>query len=284
MDDNILDKILEVAVKGAYAAGAIIRNRRGTSLNLDEKSGHMDLVTEVDKGCQDAIEREITTNFPSHFILGEESVDAGADASKAAILANFEKEWLWIIDPLDGTTNFVYSLPFSTVSIGVAYKSEVVVGVIYQPYLDEMFTCMKGRGVYLNKSPTPCSVDKGPTVLKKALIAYGFHHRPEVQAVMMKSAPVVVRKCRGGRNLGSAALNLAYVAAGRFSAFYELDLASWDLAAGTLMVAEAGGRVTDVRGAPYTILTRDILVSNGHDAIHNEILATLAELGANVSP
>lgn len=165
------------------------------------------------------------------------------------------------------------------VSIGVAYKGRVVVGVIYEPHRDELFSAVRGRGASLNGAPMRVS---GETAMRAALIGYGLHHQRHVAKTMLRSAEALIDVCRGMRALGSAALMMAYVACGRLTVFYELCLNSWDLAAGALLVEEAGGRVGDMRGGAYDLLTRDVLASNGAPDIHDGTLAVLAASGSAV--
>lgn len=274
-----LARILEVAVGAARAAGAAIKDGAGRTAVEKSKASDIDLVTEVDKHCQSVIEKAIADNFPSHKVLGEESVAAGAAASTAAIDALADSEWLWIVDPLDGTTNFVHGLPLSVVSIGIAHKGVVVVGVVYEPYRDELFTAVRGRGAFLNGTTRLHVADE--TELKRSLWAFGLHHTQHVCRTMVRGMGAIADISRGCRTLGSAALHLAYVAAGRLTGFWELDLSSWDISAGSLLVQEAGGVVTDTRGEAYTLRTRDVFATNGAEGIHKPALAALAAVNAH---
>jgi myo-inositol-1(or 4)-monophosphatase len=286
-------EILKVAVAAARAAGQVIRTSSGRIAIEKTKASYQDLVTAADRECQTIIEKAIADSFPDHGILGEESVDPGSKASAAAIerVLSQSKEWTWVIDPIDGTTNFVSGIPCSVVSIGVARKKagvpsdasiasqwSVDVGVVYEPFRDELFTAIRGEGAFLNGAPISVSRE---TEMKGALFGYGLHSQAHVQATMVKGVGAICSVARGGRNLGSAALHLAYVSCGRLTGFWELDLSSWDLAAGSLLVQEAGGIATDTRGAPYSLLTRDMLATNGAEEIQSMTLRVLAEVGAN---
>jgi myo-inositol-1(or 4)-monophosphatase len=276
------------AEAAARQAGEIMRKHAG-NIEVDKaKASYQDLVTAADRACQDAIEAAIRASFPTHDILGEESVPAGWAASTAAIDAKLKAveggsptPWLWVIDPIDGTTNFVHGIPCSAVSVGVAYRDRVVVGVIYEPYRDEMFSGVLGGGATLNGRPVAVAKE---AALSKALFGYGLHHTHDVGGVMCRGLDAVMRVSRGCRSLGSAALHLAYVSCGRLTGFWELDLSSWDVAAGSLLVTEAGGRVTDTRGAPYTLRTRDTFASNGSDEVHEGLLKAIASVGADSVP
>ncbi|PYI50651.1 inositol monophosphatase family protein [Paenibacillus flagellatus] len=265
-----------VAINTAAKAGEWIKLKLGAHASLTQKSTPHDLVTEVDKGSETMIRNLIKTHFPHHSILGEEGVAPGADASAKALQEMQDDEYLWIVDPIDGTTNFVHGFPFFSVSIALAHRGEVIVGVVYDPNRDELFVAEKGKGAYVKGKPMHVS---GEVKLSDALIATGFpadsrHALP----ANMKGVQAVAPKVRNIRVAGSAALHLAYVAAGRLSGFWEIGLNSWDIAAGALLVREAGGQVTDTAGQPYTLAVRHVLATNG--AVHGELQTTLAEAGA----
>ena len=274
--------ILAVAVNAARAAGGLILLARGSVGTAVEstKSGFQDLVTLTDKACEDAIGAIISAAFPSHVILGEESIAPGREASKAAVDAISDAEWVWVIDPIDGTTNFVSGIPLSCVSIGVALRGTVVVAVIYEPYRDELFSAIRGEGAKLNGAPIHVALVDG---MRNALFGFGTHNNPLMGHAMIRAAGGFVDTARGLRALGSAAIALAYVSCGRLGAFFEIDLSSWDLAAGSLIVVEAGGKITDTKGGEYTLRTRDILASCGGATIHEEALIILKNAASNSS-
>ncbi|AHV95510.1 inositol monophosphatase family protein [Paenibacillus sabinae] len=265
-----------VAINAAAKAGEFIKSRQGTVKELGTKSSAQDLVTEVDKGAEQMIRRLVLTHYPDHAILGEEGVVPGADAVTAALEEAKENEFLWIVDPVDGTTNFVHGFPFYAVSIALAVRGELTVGVIYDPVRDEMFVAEKGKGAYVHGVKTAVSSE---TSLGDSLIALGFPpDRQVAQPANLAALQNILPKVRGIRAGGSAALHLAYVAAGRVSAYYEVGLSPWDCAAGVLLVKESGGQVTDTQGNPYHIGTRHVVASNGH--IHEDIVSSLKEAGA----
>ncbi len=267
---------LETAINAAREAGALIREKAATTKQVQFKSSAHDLVTQVDQAAEAMIRKRILENHPEHAILGEEGVAAGVDASKAALEENRSHEHLWIVDPIDGTTNFVHGFPMFCVSIAYAHHQKVTTAVIYDPMRDELFTAEKGRGAFLGNRSIQVSSEK---VLEESLVATGFPsgdrgvRRRNVEGIL-KISP----RCRNLRAGGSAALHLAYVACGRLSAFWELELNAWDLAAGSLLVEEAGGKVSDTAGSPYDIGVRHILASNGR--IHSLLLDELKEAGA----
>lgn len=245
--------------------------RLGSYEKLEQKLSSSDLVTEVDKGSERLIRKLIHTHFPQHSFLGEEGVEPGSDASRQALQDERDAEYLWIVDPIDGTTNFVHGFPFFCVSIALAYKGEVIVGVIYDPVRDELFIAEKGKGAYVHGKRLAISEE---STLAASLIATGFP--PDMRGALplnLKGIQHLAPQVRNIRVAGSAALHLAYLAAGRLSGFWEINLNSWDLAAGALIVQEAGGTVTDDMGQPYHLAVRNIVASNGH--IHERFLQEL---------
>jgi len=265
-----------VAVNTAAKAGEFIKSKLGEYRQLDIKTTPHDLVTEVDKGAEAMIRKLILTHFPHHRILGEEGVAPGAEASIRAVQEASGAEYLWIIDPIDGTTNFVHGFPFFSVSIALAHQGEVIVGVVYDPSRDELFVAEKGKGAYVGGRRMQVSAEDQ---LQSSLLATGFPpERDRALPNNMKGMQALVPKVRNVRTSGSAALHLAYVAAGRLSGFWELGLNAWDLAAGVLLVQESGGTVTDTLGNPYSLQVRNMLATNGK--IHQEMLTVLREADA----
>jgi myo-inositol-1(or 4)-monophosphatase len=265
-----------VAINAAAKAGEWIKSRLGIYKQLDTKTAPNDLVTEVDKGAEIMIRKLIQTHFPDHDFLGEESVEPGAEASAKAVAGYADSEYLWIVDPIDGTTNFVHGNPYFCVSIALAIKGELAVGIIYDPMHDEMFVAEKGKGAYVHGQPMAVS---GERILSDSLLAVGFN--PERSFALpnnMKGITALSTQTRSLRTLGSAALQLAYVAAGRLTGYYEVGLNAWDIAAGVLLVTESGGKVTDTKGGAYTLSTRHLAATNGR--IHQELLDTLETAGA----
>ncbi|NQX62491.1 inositol monophosphatase family protein [Paenibacillus qinlingensis] len=260
-----------VAINTAAKAGQWIKTKLGDINHVGTKFSAQDLVTEVDKGTEKLIRNLIMTHFPNHSILGEEGVEPGPEASAKALQEMSDEEYLWIVDPIDGTTNFVHGFPFFSVSIALAHKGEVIVGVVYDPSRDELFVAEKGKGAYMHGKKTEVSADE---TLLTSLIATGFPaDRDGALPINLKGVQALSPKVRNIRVAGSAALHLAYVAAGRLSGFWEIGLNAWDIAAGALLITESGGRVTDTEGNPYHLGVRNVMASNGriHEEFQNEL-------------
>ncbi|UQZ84036.1 Inositol-1-monophosphatase [Paenibacillus konkukensis] len=265
-----------VAINTASKAGEWIQSKLGDFNSLHMKYSPHDLVTEVDKGAETMIRNLIQTHFPQHSILGEEGVEPGPAASTKALQEAKEAEYLWIVDPLDGTTNFVHGFPFFSVSIALAHKGEVIVGVVYDPIRDELFVAEKGKGAYVRGRRMRTSAEDK---LSDSLIATGFPaDRDYALPINLQGIQALTPKVRNIRVAGSAALHLAYVAAGRLSGFWEIGLNAWDVAAGSLLIAESGGTVTDTFGNPYSLEVRNVLASNGliHQQFQQELAAAQA--------
>ncbi|OQR86770.1 inositol monophosphatase [Achlya hypogyna] len=265
---------LATAKEAARLAGKHMRLHLGTQ--AETKSNKDDLVTVVDKQCQEIIASHVALKHPTHRLLGEEDVAAGSAASRAAIEAMDGAEWLWVVDPIDGTTNFVHARPASVVSIAVAFRGEVIVGVIYDPYRDELFSAHRGHGAYLNDVAIRVSTKE--TSFEQALVGFGIGTKPSVRLPMLDVIHLFSNTCRGLRLQGAAALELAWTSCGRQTGFFELDLNSWDVAAGSLLVTEAGGTVTDSVGAAFSLHTRHIVASNG--LVHADLLRCIGEANA----
>jgi myo-inositol-1(or 4)-monophosphatase len=231
--------MLAIAVRAARRAGAIInRAARDVDLLWVARKRHADFVTEVDHAAEQAVIEILHRAYPDHAILAEES---GAKAGQAG-----ESEYTWIIDPLDGTTNFIHGFPQYAVSIGLRHKGLLVQGVIYDPAKNELFTASRGRGAFLNERRIRVSKR---AQLDEALIGTGFPFR-ELESLdeYLGMFREITSRTAGIRRAGAAALDIAYVAAGRLDGFWEMGLSPWDMAAGALMVQEAGGLVGDFRG------------------------------------
>lgn len=283
------EQLLAAAITAARQAAKVMLEERkamGERASVkQEKASPQDIVTAADMAAQNAIYATLQNTFRAGFddgsigFLGEESVEPGSDASAKAIAQLANKDVLFVVDPLDGTTMFAHDIALYTVSIGIARKGIVTAGVVYHPALDELFYAVKGQGAWLVRaggaSKEPLRVSPEP-LMRNALWAFGLHSVPAVTATMLNTLRMLTEVSRGARCLGSAALHLAYVAAGRFTAFTELDLNAWDLSAGALIVQEAGGRVGDTRGQEYTLLTRDIVASNGAREVHEGALYLMA--------
>ena len=251
--------MLPVAERAARAAGDIIR--RSTAQRIDHK-GEVDLVTEVDLACEAAIREILERETPGVPILGEE----GGGAQRASTR--------WIVDPLDGTTNFVHGFPAYCVCVALEDRGELRVGVIYDPVRDRCYSAEKGRGATLNGARM--RVSSCPD-LDSALLASGFpYDRRERAAELLRFVQAFLERGQGFRRAGSAGMDLALVASGALDGYWEFGLHPWDVAAGTVLVREAGGAVTDVSGGALDLAAPRILASNG--AIHDEMLAVLADL------
>jgi len=226
----------DVAVEAAHAGGEVLRRRFADRkrLTVEVKAKH-DYVTEVDREAEAAVIAILRRRVPDHAILAEEGSTGGAHAA-----------YRWIVDPLDGTTNFIHGVPAFAVSIGLTDGSGLIAGAVYDPCRDETFHAHRGGGAFLNGSPIACTkLDQ----LDAALIATGFPFREMVNLPSYLAAfERFVRSTSGLRRAGSASLDLVYTASGRYDGFFEVGLKSWDLAGGALVVMEAGGVVTDVRG------------------------------------
>jgi myo-inositol-1(or 4)-monophosphatase len=231
--------MLGIAIRAARRAGAIInRAARDVEVLPVTRKRHNDFVTEVDKSAEEAIIDILHRAYPDHAILAEES---GATAGTAG-----ESEYTWIIDPLDGTTNFIHGFPQYAVSIGLRHKGVLTQGVVYDPTKNELFTATRGRGAYLNERRIRVSKR---TQLNETLIGTGFPFRDftDLDEYLSMFRELTARTA-GIRRAGAAALDIAYVAAGRLDGFWEIGLSPWDMAAGALLVQEAGGLVGDFHG------------------------------------
>ncbi|MFT4604192.1 MAG: myo-inositol-1(or 4)-monophosphatase [Rhodothermales bacterium] len=260
---DVTARVLDTAIAAALTAGRLIRSEAGRVKPDDiSAKGLHDLVTEVDKRAQSLIVSAIRDTFQSHLILAEEDETHDLHPTVA------ESDWRWIIDPIDGTTNFTHGVPPYAVSIGVQRGANMQVGVVYDVSRDELFTGVRGGPVLLNGRPIRSSrVDD----LGSALVTTGFPYREyahvDAYLAVLKD---FMREAQGVRRPGSAAVDLAWVACGRFDGFFETGLAPWDVAAGMLLVECAGGRVTDYAGNPEAAFSRQVLASNGR--IHNRML------------
>jgi len=271
-----LEKLLAVAIDASHKAGEIILGNASGAEVTNRKANSRDLLTLIDPLCEKTIKETVLETFPDHDFLGEEDVPPGKEASAAALEKKLQEsnDYLWIVDPIDGTTNFVHGMPLCMPSIAVAYKGEVVVGAIYDCHRDEMFTAMKGQGAKMNGE----SIKVGEqNVIGDAIVAMGSPPGIESMEMSLKGVKVLMPKVRTIRMLGSAAIMLAWVANGRLTAYWEYDLSSWDQAAGYIIVSEAGGKYTDLGNQTYSLRTRKMIASNGK--VHDEIIETLNGAG-----
>lgn len=236
---------LKVAIDASKLGAGIMLEKLGADV-VKTKANTRDLLTEVDPEVQRVIEDAVAAAFPDHGFLGEESVPPGMDASSQALAALLADgpDWLWVVDPIDGTTNFVHGMPLSAISIGVAFRGEMQAAVIMDPFAGEIFSATRGGGAFVNFSPARVGEE---ATGEEAVVVTGYGATEESADSMIKGMTALTAlPVRSVRMLGSAAIMLAWVAAGRLTAYYECDLNSWDTAAGALLVREAGGRITDL--------------------------------------
>ena len=256
---------LDFAIELARASGDVLKYYMSREKQVELK-GRANLVTVADKESEALIISRIRERYPRHSILAEES---------GALGSSQPGEGKWIIDPLDGTTNFAHQYPFFCVSIAFEQAGQVVCGAVYDPWRDEMFSGARGLGSFLNGQRMQVSdVD----TLRGGLIMTGFPYgfRDKIRSVMAQFETFLIES-QAVRRGGSAALDMCYTALGRVDGFWEVDLLPWDTAAGLVIVEEAGGRVTDFSGAPFSVYGKQLLVSNGR--IHEEMVAVLGRVG-----
>ncbi|HXV68761.1 MAG TPA: inositol monophosphatase family protein [Nitrospira sp.] len=256
------DALLDTAVAAGRAAGALLLDYVQSGFRIEHKST-INLVTDADHAAEQCIIDHISRRFPLHGVLAEERGQMAPSSSP----------YLWIIDPLDGTTNFAHGYPAYCISIGLEFQGRCILGVVVDPSRNEMFTAVEGRGAHLNGRPLRVS---RTSTLDRSLLVTGFAY--DIRDTPHNNLDHFVTfalKAQGIRRTGSAALDLCYVAAGRFDGFWEVKLNPWDMAAGSVIVREAGGRVTDFSGIDFSIYGKALVASNGH--IHQAMIETLRE-------
>jgi len=256
-----LESLSELARRMALEAGRIQRDRYETKLDIRTKSASIDLVTEVDQICEALIVDTLAKERPDDAVLAEEGGGRDFEGS----------EWRWVVDPLDGTTNYAHGFPRFCVSIGVEHRDERSVGVVYDPLLDELYHAVRGGGAWLGERRLRVSQEGA---LDQALVATGFAYDVRrTREDNLENFARMIKATRAVRRDGSAALDLCYVAAGRFDAYWEFKLHAWDVAAGALIVEEAGGRVSDIAGGALPRSGVQVVASNGH--LHDSVLSLL---------
>lgn len=252
-----LHMLKSTLIEAAQAAVREILRFNDREFEISNKEGINNLVTEVDHASEKVIMDVIRKNYPNHYILSEEIGEIVQ-----------ESEYKWIIDPIDGTVNFAHRIPICCISIGVEHQGKMILGAVYNPFMNEFFLAERGKGATLNDKPISVSQE---TNAEKACVVTGFPYTYLDQP----NGPLevfgrLIRKGIPVRRLGSAAIDLCWVACGRFDVFYEHKLQAWDSAAGFLMVEEAGGTVTDLKGGPYSPYQPGIIASNGK--IHEQMV------------
>jgi myo-inositol-1(or 4)-monophosphatase len=254
-----LDDIKRTAIAAAFQGGEALRARFGKLTEI-RKKGAIDLVTEADTASERVIIQTLRHAFPDHAIMAEESGETAGDP-----------DFLWIIDPLDGTTNFAHQVGLFAVSIAFAHQGRLLAGIVLNPLSGELFSAVDGQGASLNGRPIRVSP---VAALGESLLVTGFPYNfVEFMPVLMGRFARCLKASQGVRRLGAAALDLCYVASGRFEAFWEENLKPWDTAAGVVIVREAGGNVTDFSNRPFTPEKPEILATNGW--VHQAMIAQL---------
>lgn len=253
---------LETAVEIAREAGALLANYFERRVEFELK-GEFDLITEADRRSEKLVVEKLRAYFPSHCVVAEEG--GGYEGSS---------EYCWYVDPLDGTTNFAHSFPMFNVTLGLARAGEMIAGVIYDPVRQEMFTAERGCGAYLNHRRIHVS---RTARLADSLASTGFPSRKRHHNINIHFYYQLAMASHGVRRTGSAALDLAYVSCGRLDFFWEFGLKPWDQAAGTLLVTEAGGRISDMNGGPLSITGSDHLLADNR-ALHEEVVRMFQEI------
>ena len=253
--------MLNFAIETARDAGRLLLEKFGRGIAVSKK-GDINLVTEADLASEAMMIERIKSYYPKHSILAEESGEA--------VIAGGDSTWKWIIDPLDGTTNFAHGYPCWCVTLALEHDAEIVVGVTYDPTRDELFAAERGRGATMNNQPIRVSKEDQ---LGDALLVTGFPYDIKRRPDLAKHLTEFLLNSRGVRRDGSAAIDMAYVACGRFDGFWEAGLKPWDMAAGVLLIEEAGGQVSHYDASPHSIYKPPICASNG--LIHSQMVEIL---------
>lgn len=259
-----LQRFLDIATEAAQAGGAVLQRYFGQLTSLEEKGRQGDLVTNADKESEAVILAAMARHLPGHAILAEESGQSADAASN---------DYLWAIDPLDGTTNYAHQYPFYAVSVGLLFRGQPVVAVVFAPFFQELFQAVRGLGAWRDRQPIQVSTTPS---LAQSLLATGFaYDRHQTDDNNYAEFHRLTHLTQGVRRGGSAALDLAFVACGRLDGYWERGLAPWDLAAGILLVQEAGGQVSAYDQGPFELASGRVLATNR--AIHPALSQALVE-------
>ena len=244
----------------AHAGGAVIKSYFHGSFQIESKDSINNLVTEVDRHSEKKIIEIIKNNFPGHSIISEEVGELIQDSA-----------YQWIIDPIDGTVNFAHGIPICCVSIGLRFEDKMLMGAVFNPMMNEFFFAERGKGAFLNGEPIHVSQKKD---FKKACLVTGFPYKwPDTKEHPIRVFERMIMQGLPVRRLGSAAIDLCWVACGRFDGFWEYNLSSWDVAAGYLIVREAGGKISNFDGTDTTVFDKETLATNGW--IHEQMLQVI---------
>ena len=250
----------QTLIEAVNAGAAQLKNFFNGEFTISNKEGINNLVTQADFAADKAIREVIKRNFPEHGIVSEEDVEVISDS-----------DYKWIIDPIDGTVNFANGIPICCVSIGLEYKNEMLMGAVFNPIMNEFFFAEKGKGAFLNDQKI--SVSDKPALLTSCLVTGFPYSYLDEENGPLQVFEKFIRKGIPVRRLGSAAIDLCWVAAGRFDGFYEHQLYAWDSAAGFIIVEEAGGKVTNLKGEKYSPYKFGLIATNGR--IHDELVAVV---------
>ena len=252
MNPDQLRECEKIAIELAKRAGLMMMETSGRNTNIETKLSPVDLVTETDKAVEKLVFDELKKKFPDHRFIGEESFTGKVNLTDCPT---------WIIDPIDGTMNFVHTFPFCCISIGLTVGKEVIFGLIYSPFLNKLYTAKKGQGAYCNGEPIhvrACDSFKSALLINEL----GSNRTDEHQKIYFGNLAAIGWQCQGVRSLGSAALNACMLANGYVDAYFEYGLHCWDLAAGSIIIQEAGGTVLDPEGGPFNLMSRRILAAS----------------------
>ncbi|RFB18134.1 inositol monophosphatase family protein [Bacillus sp. HNG] len=258
------NEVSQIAKEWTYEAGEILRKATQESVNVEYKTSAADLVTNKDKEIEQFFIDHIKTSFPSHFFLGEEGLATNQDF-------NPENEIVWIVDPIDGTTNFVHQKRNFAISIGIYEKGMPRIGIVYDPIADEMFHAVAGQGAYLNEQPLSKLEDKGLEEANISICQYWLVPNDRVDHTIFTE---MIQKARGTRYLGSAALEIVYVACGRLETYFDFRLSPWDIAGGMVILQEVGGVMKTLDNQSFSVFSPQITIFSNNNVL-DEIFETI---------